>query len=110
VLDPVTRTARVRCTVVNAGRRLRPEMAPELSIALPARRGLGVPRAAVLRLGEDLVVFVAAGATADGQRAFRPRKVVVGEAGPDGVVPVRDGLVEGEEVVTEGGIFLVGLL
>jgi membrane fusion protein, heavy metal efflux system len=110
VLDPATRTAKVRCAIENPGRSLRPEMAPVLSIALPAHRHLGVPRPSVLRLGDDTVVFVAAGPSRDGQLAFRRRKVIVGEDGPSGIVPVLEGLVAGEQVVTSGGIFLVGLL
>jgi cobalt-zinc-cadmium efflux system membrane fusion protein len=110
VLDPLTRTAKIRCAVENPGRVLRPEMAPILSISLPGRHHVGVPRAALLRLGDDTVVFVAAEDSRDGEVAFTRRKVIAGEAGPRGVVPVLDGLAAGERVVVSGAIFLVGLL
>jgi RND family efflux transporter MFP subunit len=110
VLDPVTRTAKVRCAISNPGHVLRPEMAPVLTIALPTHHHLSVPRDAVLRLGDDTVVFVASGRTPDGQLAFRRRKVLPGEDRPGGSVPILDGLVPGEQVVVSGGIFLVGLL
>ncbi len=110
VLDPATRTARVRCVIENPGDLLRPEMAPVLSITLPGHRHLAVPREAMLRLGDDQVVFVAAPGAAEGQLAFRQRKVVVGEDRAGGLVPVLDGLAAGEQVVTAGAIFLVGLL
>lgn len=110
VLDPVTRTAKVRCAIANPGRVLRPDMAPVLHIALPAHRHLAVPRDAVLRLGDETVVFVASGRTSDGQLAYRRRKVVPGEDLPGGSVPILEGLVPGEQVVVSGGIFLVGLL
>ena len=110
LIDPATRTAKVRCAIANPGRVLRPEMAPVLTIALPSHRRLAVPRDAVLRLGDETVVFVASGRTPDGQLAFRRRKVLVGEDRPGGTVPVLEGLVPGEQVVVGGGIFLVGLL
>jgi cobalt-zinc-cadmium efflux system membrane fusion protein len=110
VIDPATRTAKIRCAIANPGHLLRPEMAPVLDIALPSHRHLAVPREAVLRLGDDTVVFVASGKTTDGQLAFRRRKVLVGEDRPGGTVPVLEGLVPGEQVVAAGGIFLVGLL
>ena len=85
-------------------------MAPVLTIALPAHRHLSVPRDAVLRLGDETVVFVASGKSPDGQLAFRRRKVITGEDLPGGSVPILEGLVPGEQVVVSGGIFLVGLL
>ena len=110
VLDPASRTAKIRCLVPNPGRLLRPEMAPVLSVALPARRRLAIPRDSVLRLGDETVVFVAAASSPPGQLAFRRRRVIVGEDLPGGMVPVRDGIAAGERIVVSGGIFLVGLL
>jgi cobalt-zinc-cadmium efflux system membrane fusion protein len=110
VLDPATRTGKVRCAIDNPGHLLRPEMAPVLSIGLPALRNVGVPRDALLRLGDDTVVFVATEDVRDGELAFSRRKVIAGEAGPQGVVPILDGLTAGERVVVSGGIFLAGLL
>jgi cobalt-zinc-cadmium efflux system membrane fusion protein len=110
VIDPATRTAKLRCAIENPDRLLRPEMAPVLSIALPSHHHVAVPRDALLRLGEDTVVFVAAAGEREGQLVFRRRKVVPGEDGQRGLVPILDGLAAGERVVVSGGIFLVGLL
>ena len=110
VLDPALRTGKVRCAVPNPDRKLRPEMAAVLSIAVPARRRVAVPREAILRLGDDTIVFVAAGTSDRGERVFRRRRVIVGEEPASGRVPIADGLVAGESVVVRGGIFLVGLL
>ncbi len=110
VLDPVLRTGKVRCIIPNPDRKLRPEMAPVLSIAIPARRRVAVPREAILRLGDDDIVFVAAGKSDGGELLFRRRRVIVGEDPASGRVPIADGLVAGESVVVRGGIFLVGLL
>jgi cobalt-zinc-cadmium efflux system membrane fusion protein len=109
VIDPATRTARIRCAIANPGNLLRPEMAPVLSISLPSRPHLAVPRTAVLRLGDETIVFVVSSETADGL-AFRRRKVRVTEDRPGGTIPVLDGLAAGDRVVAAGGIFLVGLL
>ena len=110
VLDPATRTAKVRCAIENPERLLRPEMAPVLSIALPSHHHVAVPRDALLRLGDDTVVFVASTEERSGQLVFHRRKVVAGEDGTGGLVPILDGLAPGERVVVSGGIFLVGLL
>jgi cobalt-zinc-cadmium efflux system membrane fusion protein len=110
VLDPTSRTAKVRCAIENPERLLRPEMAPVLSIALPSHHHVAVPRDALLRLGEDTVVFVASAGARDGQLVFQRRKVVAGEDGAGGLVPILDGLAAGERVVVSGGIYLVGLL
>jgi cobalt-zinc-cadmium efflux system membrane fusion protein len=110
VLDPALRTGKIRCVIPNPDRLLKPEMAPILSISLPARRHIAVPRQTVVRLGDETFVFVASGHAADGQLAFKRRRVIVGEDGPSGVVAVLDGLVAGEPVVVRGAIFLVGLL
>jgi cobalt-zinc-cadmium efflux system membrane fusion protein len=110
VLDPVTRTGKIRCVIANPDRLLRPEMAPVLSISLPSRRHVAVPRQAVVRLGEDTYVFVESPGNDRPQLGFKRRRVLLGESGPSGVVPVLDGLVAGEPVVVRGAIFLVGLL
>jgi hypothetical protein len=64
----------------------------------------------VVRLGDDTFVFVAYPRSDAGHLGFRRRRVIVGEDGPSGVVPILDGLVAGESVVVRGAIFLVGLL
>src|SRR5262249_42765238 len=48
-LDPATRTARVRCTLANPDRALKPEMYATAAIAVPKTRALAIPRAALLR-------------------------------------------------------------
>jgi cobalt-zinc-cadmium efflux system membrane fusion protein len=109
-LDPTTRTARFRCAIDNPDHALRPEMAPVLSIALPARPHPTVPRSAVLRLGADRVIFAATGERDGGQLSFRPRRVTLGEELPDGTVPVLSGLDPDQRVVVAGAIYLSGLL
>jgi RND family efflux transporter MFP subunit len=108
-LDPVTRTARLRCTLPNPGHELLPEMYATVSVAAPARRALVVPRSAVLHAGEERVVFVQTGATENGLLRFQRRRVVLddGESDP---VPVRSGLQQGEAVVVSGALLLSAML
>jgi Cu(I)/Ag(I) efflux system membrane fusion protein len=100
VLDPRTRTARVRLDFANPRGELRPELFGEVTLERPARDVLRVPTDALVQTGERDVVFVARG---DGR--FEPHLVQTGEAGRD-FTEVREGLHEGEAVVTRAS-FLV---
>ncbi len=108
-LDPSARTAKVRITLPNPGGDLKPEMLGTASIAGRSHEALAVPRSAVLRLGDQMVVFVEAGRTPDGRARFERRSVEVEDTEGDWSAVVR-GLKPGERVVTSGGILLVGLL
>ena len=110
VIDPVMRTAKVRAVIDNPNGDLRPEMYQEASVRLSNDRLLAVPREALLRLGEETVVFVSEGKDKEGNQVFKRRRVLGDESKPGGLVPILDGLKAGETVVTSGAIFLVGLL
>ena len=101
VLDPSTRTAKVRCEVPNRDGRLKLQMF--VTMGLPtttARDTLVVPAAAVQQIDDDTVVFVQTG-----EESFEKRVVEAG-AGSGGWVPVLSGLKVGERVVTDGGFML----
>jgi Cu(I)/Ag(I) efflux system membrane fusion protein len=100
VLDPKTRTARLRLELANPKGDLKPELFGEVTIQGSARKGLSVPQDAVLETGARAIVFVARG---DGH--FQPREVKVGQRS-EGRVEIRSGLGEGESVVS-GAAFLV---
>jgi cobalt-zinc-cadmium efflux system membrane fusion protein len=106
-LDPQTHTARLRCVVRNADRRLKPEMFVTLSVELERRDALAVPRAAVIKAGSRQTVFVEDGKTADGRTRFLQRPVELADA-EDGWVEVAGGLKTGEPVVVSGSILLSG--
>jgi len=110
ILDPVMRTAKVRCLVPNPDHLLKPEMYQMANIAVRGQKMVVVPRRAVIRLGGETVVFVQEGERADGQVVFKRRRVVANEEKPGDKVPILDGLRPGEKVVAEGAIFVVGLL
>lgn len=107
-LDPATRTAKVRCTIDNREGLLLPEMYATVSIVTDARQKLAIPRTAVVRLGDQMVVFVDRGATPTGGERFERRSIAVDETEAGTFVPVTQGLVPGEKVVSSGAIILSG--
>lgn len=107
-LDPVLRTAKVRCILQNQQGLLRPEMYEVVEVAAPARHALTIPRDALLRLGDETDVFVEQPKDKDGRTPFRRRRVVANEQLPGNTVPVLAGLQPGERVASTGSIFLIG--
>ncbi|MEI9941912.1 MAG: efflux RND transporter periplasmic adaptor subunit [Pseudomonadota bacterium] len=100
LLDPQTRTVKVRLAFPNPDGELRPEMFGEVVLIGAPREGLSIPPDAVIDSGTEKLVFVAIGAG-----KFQPRTVKLGES--DGVgVEVLSGLTLGERVVTRAN-FLV---
>ena len=108
-VDPVMRTAKVRCVLDNSDGLLRPEMYGVVQIAAPVRQALTVPRDAVLRDGDETVVFVQQPPGDGGSVTFARRRVVTNEHFPGDTVPVLSGLKAGERVATTGSIFLLGM-
>lgn len=100
VINPATRTAKVRVLVPNAKAFLRPEAFVNATILSPLGEQTVVPFDAVLDSGKEAWVFVVKD---DGH--FEPRTVVVKyHAGDD--VAVSSGLEPGEKIVTSAN-FLV---
>lgn len=104
VVDPATRTMRVRVELRNpadgSGPKLRPGMYGELALDLQATSALFVPAEAVVDTGDVQYVFVA---TTPGR--FEPRRIQRGAAGADGLVAVT-GVREGETVVTTANFLI----
>jgi cobalt-zinc-cadmium efflux system membrane fusion protein len=102
LVDPATRTVKVRIEVSNPRLELKPEMFARVTVqgAPPTSPALVVPSTAVLSDGDASAVVVA---QAGGK--FEKRTV---ELGPeqDGRVRVLAGLRPGERVVSEGALFL----
>lgn len=105
-LDPTTRTAKVRVTVKNPGRKLLPEMFATAQIATEGAKALSVPRRALLHLGEQTVVYVKRGEGAEGKVRFERLPVIVDEDEAGDFVPVKHGLATGDQVVVAGAILL----
>jgi cobalt-zinc-cadmium efflux system membrane fusion protein len=102
VLDPETRTARVRCTLANDAGLLEPEMFATVSISSPGRRALALPRDAVVRFGEHTMVFVEAARAPGGATRFDLRPVAIDDLETGPWVVVERGLEPGERVVVSG--------
>ena len=100
VLDPQTRTARIRIVLPNPGGELKPGMFADARLQVPLGGRLSVPRTAVIDTGARQVVYVE---TAPG--TFAARDVKVGSTAKDRV-EVLEGLSEGEKVVSAANFFL----
>jgi cobalt-zinc-cadmium efflux system membrane fusion protein len=102
MLDPTTRTAKVRCTFANTERFLKPDMYATATISVASRKALALPKTAILHLGDQTVVFLDRGASSDGKHHFERLPVAVDEALGGRWLPVLHGLDVGDNVVTKG--------
>lgn len=101
VVDPNTRTVKIRCVVDNPGHRLKPEMFAKIDVETPGGTKLiTVPAKAVLNDGDKAMVVVAS----EGN-VFRTRVVQVGPE-VESNVRIISGLTAGEKIVTAGAIFM----
>ncbi|MCH7859913.1 MAG: efflux RND transporter periplasmic adaptor subunit [Candidatus Marinimicrobia bacterium] len=101
-LDEKTRTIRVRLEFANPDRDLKPGMYANVKIETSPLEGvIAVPQEAVLFSGERNLVFISLGAG-----RFAPRDVTIGIESGDGFYEVKEGLSEGEIVVTSGQFLL----
>lgn len=100
ILDPMTRTTRVRGLVSTPDATLRPESFVDVTIHVPLGEQLAVPEDSVLDTGEHQIVFVV---KEDG--TFEPRALELGREA-QGYYEVRAGLSEGEHVVTAANFLI----
>jgi cobalt-zinc-cadmium efflux system membrane fusion protein len=101
ILDPKTRTTKVRCELANPGVQLKLDMFAK--VALPttfARQALAVPVAAIQQIERENVVFVRTEDT-----RFEARKVQVGRT-VNGMTEISGGLRPGDPVVAAGAFHL----
>ncbi|MGH7892074.1 MAG: efflux RND transporter periplasmic adaptor subunit, partial [Thermodesulfobacteriota bacterium] len=99
-LDMKTRTAKARLEFANPGMRLLPEMYADVNIDIPLGDKLSVPESAVLRTGEQDVVFVDKGGG-----NMEIRRVALGQKA-GGYYEVRRGLSIGEKVVSRANFLI----
>src|SRR5262249_48199759 len=109
-LDPISRTAKVRCSIKNSDSKLRPEMFGTATIAVEPDSKLAVKRSAVLLMGEQPVVFAQVGTSADGRLRFQRRPVYAEEITGGDYLPLKAGLDRGDQIVVSGGVLLLGML
>jgi cobalt-zinc-cadmium efflux system membrane fusion protein len=95
-LDPLTRTVNVRISLANVQGLLKPGMFVRANVILSRNEAaLAVPNAALLQADNEQFVFVRNGDTYD-------RVVVQLGASDDTYTEITEGLVPGDEVVTQG--------
>lgn len=100
-INPATRTARARIELPNPDGVLLAGMYVEAEIATGAAKPVvAVPASAVIDSGERQVVVVD-----KGEGRFEPRDVRLGARG-DGFVEIREGIKEGDQVVTTGNFLI----
>ena len=100
VIDPQTRTAKVRLAFANPRGELRPETYGEAAFQGSERKGLRIPFSAVIDDGDRKVVFVDEG---DGH--FVPRQVELGVQDADWA-EVKSGLKAGDRVADKASFLL----
>lgn len=106
IVDPSSRTAKIRVEVNNSERNLKPEMYATGRVTAPLKeysKEMVIPKSAILWTGKRSVVYVKLPNT--NTAAFRLREVVLGPSLGDRYV-VMSGLENDEEIVTNGA-FLV---
>lgn len=100
VVDPETRTAKVRIQIKNSPVNIRAESYVNVSIYVPLGEHLAVPLDAIVDTGKESFVFVK-----KDDDTLEPRKVTIKLRAGDKVA-IAKGLSEGEKIVTSGN-FLV---
>ncbi len=100
VVDPETRTVRVRTEISNSHHKLKPEMFGRVRIRSSSKPVLTIPVSAVIDASPLPLVYVE-----KGNGLFIARQIRVGLRTPDSVA-VLDGLREGERVVARGNFLI----
>ena len=103
VVDPTTRTIKVRAMVDNETHKLKPEMFARLNIDVgDSNQFIAVPREAVLDVDGKEFVYVA-----QADNRYVKRLVKTATASND-QVRILEGLAPGERVVTKGAVLIKG--
>jgi len=100
VINPETRTAKVRIRLDTQGIKLRPESFLNVSIFSEQGKHLSISSEAVFDTGKQTYVFVDRG-----EGHFEPRKIELRFYAGD-FAAIGDGLSEGEQVVTSGNFLI----
>jgi cobalt-zinc-cadmium efflux system membrane fusion protein len=101
VVDPDTRSVKVRTEVANRDGRLKPDMFANVEIITDLHRtAISIPQSAVLKDGDKSIVFVVDG------NGYKKHNVTTGIQGNDRI-EIIDGLNAGEKVVVKGNYLLL---
>jgi cobalt-zinc-cadmium efflux system membrane fusion protein len=101
VVDPQSRTVKLRCVFANHDHRLKPEMFVKVDVlSKPGKKVMLIPAKAVVNEGEIAKVIAEVE-----PNVFRERRIEIGPE-RDGQVRVLSGVRPGDKIVTEGALFL----
>lgn len=100
IFDAQTRTLKVRFDMLNKDGKLKPDMFVKVKILTYVDNTLAVPKNSVLRKGETDIVYVQ-----KEKGVYVPREIKIGYE-QDGFYSVKQGLKEGEIVVSSGGFLI----
>jgi Cu(I)/Ag(I) efflux system membrane fusion protein len=100
LLDPKTRTAKIRVSFANPHLDLKPDMFGDVSFEGRTRQGLRIPLDALIDSGTQKMVFVSLG-----EGKFQPREITTGAQTTE-YVEVLSGLAEGDQVVTRANFLI----
>ena len=100
LVDPNTRTSRVRIELPEYQGELSVNMYVNVDMPVELDESIVIPREAMMDTGLNKIIFVQIQ-----QGIFEPRKITTGVEG-DGMVAVKSGLKEGETIVTSGNFLL----
>ncbi|GAB5488805.1 MAG: efflux RND transporter periplasmic adaptor subunit [Parasphingorhabdus sp.] len=98
LVDPLSRSFRVRAVLANQSRKLRPGMLMTIRITSETRTGLAIPETALLAQGDQNFVF-----QVDQEGIARRTMVEVGLRSK-GFVEIRSGLELGSKIVADGTV------
>lgn len=103
IVDPASRTIKVRAWVNNEAHKLKPEMFARLHLEVgDAAQFVVVPREAVLEMDGKQFVYVV-----DNQNRYIKQEVKVASISPD-QVRIIEGLTPGQRIVTKGAVLIKG--
>jgi Cu(I)/Ag(I) efflux system membrane fusion protein len=100
VVEPSTRTVRVRATLSNRDQKLKPEMFAQAVLSLPLAKTIVVPSSSIIATGRNTVVWVEVK-----PNHFEARPVKLGYRAGE-FYQVLEGLHEGETVAVSGGYLI----
>ncbi|MBI5417609.1 efflux RND transporter periplasmic adaptor subunit [Candidatus Poribacteria bacterium] len=100
ILDPNTRSLKIRAEVKNPGNLLKPDMYVNAKIKINLGKKLAIPEEAVMDTGERKIVFIA-----KPKGYFESRDVKLGQKA-GGYYEVINGVSNGEIAVTSGNFFI----
>ncbi len=100
IINPETRTAKVRIQLMKTDASIRPESYVNITISAPVGEHIAVPLEAIMDTGRESFVFIK-----KGQGQFKPRRVNV-LLETDNEAAVTGSVMPGEEVVVGGNFML----